>query len=420
MAIYDRWHRKPAPGQQPCREHSKGKTVLYASAEHGKGDRWQVRWYDDNGKQCKENLPLKEGRDPGRHADARDREIQGQLQAGTYIDPDAGKVTLLAYAKEWLQAQTADPSTVEQYERWVRLRITDSAIAGQEMAQLARRPSMIQKWVKDMEGEGLGPSTIRWSLKNLSMVFGAAIEDGIVVRNPCRSKAVRPPEPEAREIIPATYSQIEALRAALPGHLKAMTDCGYGAGMRQGEILGLGKDEVGSREIAVVRQIRRVRGELVFSPPKRGKTRTAPIDEQTSFRLIAHMDEFPPAAVTLPWKEPGGKFVTVELVFTQPDTDPARPVRSATANDHWRNARRALGVPVTDETGWHWLRHTFASACLADGVDVLKVAHWMGDAPATVLKYYAHFIPDAEDLLTSAMEAFRKTKIQKGSARNVP
>lgn len=422
MAVYDRWHRKPKPGEQPCKEHSRGKTVLYASAEHGRGDRWQVRWYDDDGKQCKENLPLKEGRDPARHADARDREVQGQLQAGTYVDPAAGKVTLKAYAKEWVEAQTCDEATLEDYERWLRLRIEPAAIGRAEIAALSKKPSAIQKWVKGLQDEGLGPRTIGVQLTILSMVFNAAIEDGIISRNPCRSKTVRPPEADKREIAPATYDETEALREALPDHLKAMVDCGYGAGMRVGEIIGVGKDDIGSHEIAVVRQIRLVRKALVFSPPKRGKTRTVPIDEETSFRLIAHMNEHEPVTVALPWKVPGGELVEVALVFTRPGPDGGRKPMSQSAAEYWfRKAARAAGLPDEKASGWHWLRHTFASVCLAGGIDVLKVARWLGHrSAATTLAYYAHFIPDVEDLISSAMKAFRKTKIQKRGARNVP
>jgi integrase len=422
MSIYDRWHvRRPRGPAEVCKEHSRGDNVLYKSSEHGQGDRWQVRWRDPDGKQCSENRPKKEGKNPAIHAEARDKEIQGQLLAGTYVDPDAGKVTLLSYGRDWLKAQTGDASTIEQYERWFRLRIEPSAIAGQEMGVLAKRPSMIQKWIRWMGDGGLGPKTIRWSLKNLSMVFGAAAEDGIVSRNPCRSKAVRPPDPEEREIIPATFAQIHHLRAAMPPQLQAMVDCGYGLGMRQGEILGLGKDDVGSREVNIVRQIRRVRGQLVFSLPKGGKTRSAPLDEDAAFALIAHMDSWPPAAVTLPWAEPGGRPVTVELVFTRTVDGETAAISAQSANHFWTKARRAAGIDVNDTTGMHWLRHTFASACLADGIDVLKVARWLGHgSAATTLAYYAHFIPDADDLHSKAMRAFRSPKIQKGSARNVP
>ncbi len=52
MAVYDRWHKsRPAPGDPLCSEHGKAST-----AAHGKGDRWQVRWRDDTGRQCRANF----------------------------------------------------------------------------------------------------------------------------------------------------------------------------------------------------------------------------------------------------------------------------------------------------------------------------------------------------------------------------
>ena len=45
MAVYDRWHRDPRPGDQPCK-CGKGRQKLYPSAVHLKGKRWQVRWDD--------------------------------------------------------------------------------------------------------------------------------------------------------------------------------------------------------------------------------------------------------------------------------------------------------------------------------------------------------------------------------------
>ena len=48
MSIYDRWHKtRPGLGDEPCREHSRGRAKLYPAADHGQGDRWQVRWRDD-------------------------------------------------------------------------------------------------------------------------------------------------------------------------------------------------------------------------------------------------------------------------------------------------------------------------------------------------------------------------------------
>ena len=65
MSIYDRWHKThPAPGDQSCREHGKGRTRLYPTVSHGTGDRWQVRWRDENGQQRKRNFARRDGTDP--------------------------------------------------------------------------------------------------------------------------------------------------------------------------------------------------------------------------------------------------------------------------------------------------------------------------------------------------------------------
>ena len=47
MAVYDRWHKsRPRPGELVCRERK-----MVPAAGHGIGDRWQVRWRDEDGEQ---------------------------------------------------------------------------------------------------------------------------------------------------------------------------------------------------------------------------------------------------------------------------------------------------------------------------------------------------------------------------------
>ena len=71
MSIYDRWHKScPDLGAERCRQHK-----MVPSSVHGQGDRWQVRWRDENGKQCKRNFVKKEGKDPELHADAFDVKV---------------------------------------------------------------------------------------------------------------------------------------------------------------------------------------------------------------------------------------------------------------------------------------------------------------------------------------------------------
>lgn len=55
--VYDRWHlSRPPADAEPCEAHSSKTQTVYPGTEHGTGKRWQVRYRDLSGKQCKEKL----------------------------------------------------------------------------------------------------------------------------------------------------------------------------------------------------------------------------------------------------------------------------------------------------------------------------------------------------------------------------
>lgn len=444
MSVADRWHTRkprevpdPVTGELapvgPCRTHK-----LFPSADHGKGDRWQVRWRDEADKQKSANRPKKEGKDPDVHAEALDAEIAGQLLAGTYIDPDAGKVTLAQYAKGWRAGLTGEPSTLRNVDdrlahivgappavkgRTVR-RLGDgtSSISGMGMAALAKKPSVIQQWIKGMERNGLSAIYIGEIVTTLSSIFTAALDDGIMSRNPVRAKSVKPPTPDEKKVTPWTRPMIDAARAHL-GDDGTMVDLGTAAGLRASEIFAIGKDDIvflgreRERRIKVRRQVAIVDGVMVFKPPKRRKTRDVPLPDSLGRRLAARMDAVAPVAVTLPWEKPGGKPHTAKLLFTRAD---GRPHHRQSFSYRWQRTRKAAGAPADRENGMHVLRHTAASVWLGAGVDVVKVAAWLGHTNvATTLTYYAHLIPDHADVGRTAMDAWLEDQPEAG-ARNVP
>jgi integrase len=129
-----------------------------------------------------------------------------------------------------------------------------------------------------------------------------------------------------------------------------------------------------------------------------------PLAGPVSLVLAAHMEAYPPVPVTLPWNEPGsrrhGQPVTAELLFTRQ----AGALQHSTFNTTaWRPARLAAGLP---EGGMHALRHYFASALLAGGVDIRALSEYLGHHdPAITLRIYAHLMPSAEGRALRAIEA---------------
>lgn len=422
MAVTDRWHRShPRPDHVPCKCGTARKP-LHPTAEHEQGDRWQVRWVDDEGRSRKLNRPKKGGKrdesDPDIYAEALDAKVQAELNAGTYVDPGAGKTTLEEFARQWRDNQGGDLPTLSRVDSTLKVHIYDKAIGKQPMVLLAKRPSMVQQWIRTMSG--LEPSTVRNHLRILSSIMLAAVDDGVIGRNPARARSVKPPTVVPREVVPWTLERVLAAREAMPAEHAAMVDAGVGCGLRQGECFGLALDAINflGREVEVIRQVRLLdSGELVFAPPKRGKLRSVPLHERDSLQLAAHIAAYGTTTVTLPWVTPGGKPHTAELLFV---TAAGGALHRTRFNpEEWRPARRAAGAPDTRANGWHVLRHTFASAQLAGGVDIKALAVYLGHTdPGFTLRTYTHLMPDASDRARKAMSDFYR--ITEQSARKVP
>ena len=76
---------------------------------------WQVRWRDPTGKQRKQTFRRK--------MDATDftRDIEYDVAHGSYTDPNAGKITLDDWWKQWIAArQHLKPKTLEGYRSLYR------------------------------------------------------------------------------------------------------------------------------------------------------------------------------------------------------------------------------------------------------------------------------------------------------------
>jgi integrase len=408
---------------------------MVPTAEHGSGERWQVRWRDESGHQRSQNFALKSGKDPDRHADAFDAQVKTQLNGGTYVDPSAGDVKLRERGDLYVRTLTAGESTRDAVEARLRLHVYPE-LGDYKMRTLARSPSICQAWMHGLQGK-LSPATIRIVRGPLSAIFDIAVDDGIIGRNPLRAGSVKAPRIPKRKIEPWTEERVEAVTAALPDRFGAMGDLASGCGLRQGELFGFAVDDVNwlaTRKLARIRrQVKIVRGALVFAPAKGDRDRDVPMAGPVALRLSQHLELFPAVTVTLPWKVPGGKPVTVRLMFTSVTG------KALARNDFnryvWKPALERAGViePRAEgvqawgesrENGMHALRHFYASALLADGVDIRALAEYLGHSdPGFTLRIYTHLMPSAEERATAAIDrvfARRQSADLAGCALEVP
>ncbi|HLQ55151.1 MAG TPA: site-specific integrase [Streptosporangiaceae bacterium] len=392
MAVSDRWHkRRPAPGEALC-EHGKVPT-----ADHGQGDRWQARWRDDTGRQCKQNFAKRTD------ADAHDARVRASLTAGTYVDAAAGKVRFAAYADQWRCIQVHREQTTALTERSLRLYI--NPVIG-DLPLAAVRSAHVQQLIKRLTDE-LAPSTVAVVYGYVASIFKSAVRDRLIGRTPC--DGIRLPALPRRHMFIPDPAAVETVAGFLPCQYRVIPRAAARTGLRPSEMLGL--------EVECIDFLRRevhVRQQLVTSPaagnvaylaaPKTPQSeRTVPVTAATIDLFAAHLAEFPPAGVEVEDRTDPRNPVrrAARLVFV---TSQGQPVKRSTWSGVWNPAARKAGFPP--RTGLHCCRHLFASALIRFGESVKTVQHLMGhSSPTVTLNVYAHLWPDADDRARLAVEA---------------
>ncbi|MET7714417.1 tyrosine-type recombinase/integrase [Streptomyces sp. NPDC005407] len=385
-----------------------GRVTKVKSDRYGVGLRYRARYIGPDGTEKSRSFPDKQKR----LADLWLTNIEADMARGQYIDPRASRTTFREYAERWLGALTIDLSSRAAVEGRLRLHA---------LPYLGSRPigsfqaEHIRDWTSRLEEAVPSASYRRLIFDAVSSVLNAAVDDRLLASNPCRVRSVKAPRPTPSRVHPWSASQVFAVRAGLPERYQAMTDIGGGCGLRQGEIFGLSVDNIGNLGWLYVRQqVKKVRGTLVFAPPKRGKLRDVPLDPEVSAALIEHMRCFPPVDVTLPWLTPTGPKVTHRLVFT---SGVGKALWSNAFNDQaWKPGLASAGIIPTPEKGqrhivarehgMHALRHFYASVLLDAGENIKALSLYLGHSdPGFTLRVYTHLMPSSETRTRKAISA---------------
>ena len=358
--------------------------------------KWRARYRDDTGHEHSRHFPRKA--DAQRWLDS----VTADVVTGRYVDPRAGRVTVLEQGERWLDAQVFDATTRANVTSRLRVHVFPH-LGDLELRQV--KPSTIQTWLRGRVQAGCAPSHVRVVLTNLTSIFAAAVDDGLIATNPCRSPSVKPPRQDRRLVEPWTVEQVRSIIDAHPDRYTALIALAGGCGHRQGEVLGVTVDDVDflRRTVHVRQQVKLVKGRMVLAPPKGGRERSVPLPDAVSVQLAEHVRRFPPLEVTLPWGDVDGPDRTARLLFS---TSAGNPVNRNIYHERtWKPSLRAVGIEPTRHTGMHQLRHHYASLLLDGGVSIRAVAQYLGHAdPGFTLRVYAHLMPDTEDRARSAVD----------------
>jgi integrase len=305
--------------------------------------------------------------------------VESSKLVGSYVDPGAGRITVEAWSRRWIQTQGhLKPSTRARYEgvlskqivpRWGPVRL--SAIAHSDAAA----------WIADL---GLAPATVRYVHRVFSLMLDMGVRDGVIGRNP--AAGVRLPRPSKSERRFLTAEQVDAFADAIGEYRLVVLTLAY-CGLRWGELAALrvGRIDTLRRRREIVEAVVEVRGHLTWGTPKSHQRRSVPMPAFLAGDLAAYVVG----------KAPG------ELVFTGRRGGVLRNLNFR--RDHFDPAATAAGL---DGMTPHELRHTAASLAVAAGANVKAVQRMLGHASAAMtLDVYAGLFDDDLDGVADRMDA---------------
>jgi integrase len=212
------------------------------------------------------------------------------------------------------------------------------------------------------------------------------------------TEAVISPRPNKKDIHPLTPTEARTLLEAAKGErFEALYVLAITSGLRRGELLGLRWTDVDLERgyVQVRQQLIRIKGELTFTSPKGGKSRSVRLTPSAVKALETHRERQLEEKLRLAglWNENGLVFTTV--IGTSMDGD----------NLVKRSFKPPISRTQLPQIRFHDLRNTFATLLLSRGTHPKVVQEMLGHADISqTMDTYSHVLPDMQKGAVSEIE----------------
>ncbi len=256
--------------------------------------------------------------------------------------------------------------------------------------------------------DGLGEKSLV-NLKNyLSLIFNQAIKNGVLMRNP--ATGIKIPKAGTKETIALSIDEQHRLLEAArnyPKHIMFAVVFAIYTGCRKGEILGLQWKDVDFDEslIHISKQFTRQFNKdktaensttLGVSEPKtKFSVRDIYMFESFAKEFKAYKERM------IQWKSEN-RFTHSEEDFVFVGTK-NKPIEPRVFYRYYQEVMENAGI---EGANFHTLRHTFATRCIENGMDILMVSRTLGHSNiSTTLNKYSHWLPKHQKACMEKLEA---------------
>jgi integrase len=310
--------------------------------------------------------------------------VQTDLRRGVWIDPESGKLTVSEFSDEWLDQRTDLAFRTNELYRY----LLDRHILPQlgPISLVALSPSRVRKWHADVAK--LHPSTAAKAYRLLSSIMRTAVVDGLIVSSPCRVDGAGVERAPERPV--ANVSEIRALEAAMPEHLRLIVPLATWCQLRRAELLGLRRMDIDlEAEVIRVEQSRTItmHGKSLTKEPKSAAgRRTIALPSFLVEQVRCHLERF----------SGSGKD---GLVFTGIT---GVPLTGNVLQTAWQRARLQVG---RDDLRLHDLRHTGLTLAAATGATTVELMHRAGHSSSAAAMRYQHATKERDRVIANALGA---------------
>ena len=319
------------------------------------------------------------------------------VDTGTYVEPS--KLTVEQWLNTWLEDYCKDIKmrTLDKYRSTVRLHLIPAL--GKIKLSALNKIQVQHAFNRFSEGDKpLSPKTIRDTHGILHRALEQAVELEIIAKNP--SDNCKLPRVEKNEIQPMDKQQIsEFIQEIKESRFGSVFMFDLLTGLRMGEMLALSWDCVDFEKgmLRIRRQLHQVKGGYVFGTLKNDKPRLVPIPDS----VIEILKE--QRAQQRLWKLAAGSFWEdeEELVFTN---EVGHHLAPNTVRAELRRVTKRMNM---EGFRFHDLRHSYATLCLSEGVDIKTLQSNLGHhTPAFTMEQYGHCTDEMKQASANRLESF--------------
>ena len=297
-----------------------------------------------------------------------------------------GNYTVAAWVRIWYEVYAEPrirPNTREYYTNYIENHIIPgigkimldklTTIQIQRFYNNLQKNGRVQrKGYPELKGQSLSPRVVRGVHTLLSNCLDQAVAERLILANPAQGCKLPKLEKKEMRILPQEKIGMYLAEAERQGLLAAFY-LELTTGLRRGELLALlWMDlDVETRTISITKQVNRIKGELVVSPPKtQNSVRTLAIPQQAVDLLIEEHKKHPGNPYMFPSPRTGTMY----------DPDAFR-----------RTHDKILKTIGAEHVRFHDMRHLFATLSLKNGVDVKTLSGALGHySVGVMLNTYTH------------------------------